>query len=125
MIQHDDRIPIDESILNSVKKQLGLNPEVTAFDPDIIMNINMGISTLRQLGVGPAEGFFVMDENQTYCDYLGQYSLFVPMVRMYLFYKTKLSFDPPASGSVMEALNGQIAEMEWRLKNEAAGIFEE
>lgn len=109
-------IDIKKSILNSVKKQLGILPEMKEFDPDIIMNINAAILTLKQLGVGPQDDVFtVEDETQTYDDFLGEGSKETPYVKMYLFYKTKLVFDPPQSSIVAEAIKQNITETEWRL----------
>lgn len=103
------------SILNSVKKALGIEPDYKDFDPDILMHINAAIMTLRQLGVGPSEGYIVTSSDQTFDDYLGEGSTETAMVRTYLFYKTKILFDPPTSSIVMEAFKGTIQETEWRL----------
>lgn len=103
-----------ESILLSVKKLLGIEPDYTQFDPDIIMNINAALQTLMQIGVGPETGFFISGVNETYKDYLGNDSK-MQMVKMYLFYKTKLGFDPPQSTAVMECLKEMIRESEYRL----------
>lgn len=108
-------IDIKESILNSVKKLLGISQDLHEFDPDIIMNINAAIFTLRQIGVGPEEMFTVTNEEETYEDYLGSDSKEIPQVKMYLFYKTKLSFDPPTSGTVIECIKEFIREAESRL----------
>ena len=116
MSDESNTIDIEDSILNSVKKQLGLFPEQKEFDPEIIMNINSAILTLNQLGVGPQFEVFVLEnETQTYDDYLGVGSSETPYVKMYLYYKTKMSFDPPTSSIVAETLKTQIAEIEWRL----------
>lgn len=104
-----------DSILNSVKKLLGLDPSVKDFDLDIMMNINSAISTLRQIGVGPEEGFMITSENETFEEYLGPDSKETNQVKMYLFYKTRLGFDPPSSSSVMECIKEMIREAEWRL----------
>lgn len=103
-----------DSILNSVKKQLGLI-DVSEFDADIIMHINGAISTLTQLGVGPEEGYVVMDDQNTYEQFLGEDHPAISQVKMYLYYKTKLGFDPPQSSAVIEVLKNMIAEAEWRL----------
>lgn len=105
---------INESILLSVKKLLGIEPDYTQFDIDIIMNINAALQTLMQIGVGPETGFFITGDSETYKDYLGDDSK-LQMVRMYLFYKTKLGFDPPTNASVLESLKEMIKETEWRL----------
>lgn len=108
-------IDVKESILNSIKKLLGIPQDLHEFDPDIVMNINAAIFTLRQIGVGPEEMFTVTNEEETYEDYLGSDSKEIPQVKMYLFYKTKLSFDPPTSGTVIECIKEFIREAESRL----------
>lgn len=106
---------VTESILDSVKKLLGLDPEFTEFDPDILMNINAAIFTLRQLGVGPDDGYTVTSREQTYEDFLGEDNKEIPQVKMYLVYKTRLGFDPPSSSFVLESIKEMIREAEWRL----------
>lgn len=105
----------EESILNSVKKLLGIMPESTEFDVDIMMHINGAISALRQIGVGPEYGFTVTSAEDTYDDYLGEGSAETSQVKLYLLYKTRLGFDPPQSSIVAEAIKTNVAEIEWRL----------
>lgn len=106
-----------ESILNSVKKMLGITTEYTHFDADIIMHINSVFSILTQLGVGPESGFTIEDESKDWSDYIPEEtgSALLSMVRTYMFMKVKMMFDPPLSSSVAEAYNRQISELEWRL----------
>lgn len=108
-------IPVQDSILNSVKNSLGYLPEYTDFDNDILMQINAAIFTLRQLGVGPSEGFTVTSAEQTYEEFLGEDNKEIPEVRLYLSMKARLGFDPPASSYVADILKKQIEEAEWRL----------
>lgn len=61
-----------ESILTSVKKLLGIDESYTHFDPDLIMHINSVFSILAQIGVGPANGFFITGEGETWSDFIGQ-----------------------------------------------------
>lgn len=111
-----DEITITSSILNSVKSLCGLQPEVLAFDPSIIMYINSGISTLIQLGVKITPGFFLENAEQTYEDLLGDdEDSVIHMVKLYLYYKTWLLFDSPASATVMQTLKEEIQQMEWRI----------
>ena len=105
---------MNDSILTSVKKDLGITEEYTHFDADIIMGINTAFSILTQLGVGPVEGFSISDSSSTWSDFLSDMSR-MEMVKSYVSKKTKLFFDPPTSSSVMEALNSVISELEWRL----------
>lgn len=102
-----------ESILTSIKKLLGIEEDYTHFDPDLIMHINTVFMILNQMGVGPAEGFRIEDDIATWADYTGN-NLMLESVKTYIYLKVRLLFDPP-SGSLIEAINRQIAELEWRL----------
>lgn len=106
-----------DSILNSVKKMLGITEEYTHFDADIIMHINSVFSILAQLGVGPNEGFTIEDETTSWDEFIPDEtgSMLLSSVRTYMFMKVKMMFDPPLSSSVSEAYNRQISELEWRL----------
>lgn len=112
-----------ESILTSIKKMLGIQEEYAHFDADIIFHINSALMTLTQLGVGPTEGFFVTTDEQTWGDYLGESKRF-EAVKSYIYLRVKLLFDPPANGTLVEAMNKQIAEFEWRLNTQAETTIE-
>lgn len=112
-----------ESILTSIKKMLGIQEEYAHFDADIIFHINSALMTLTQLGVGPKEGFLVMDDEQTWDDYLGESKRF-EAVKSYIYLRVKLLFDPPANGTLVEVINKQLAEFEWRLNTQAETITE-
>lgn len=103
------------SILDSVKKKLGLNPQiVNEFDADLIDAINMALNTLTQIGVGPSEGFTISGNGKTWKDFLG-IDKRLNMARTYVFIKARLVFDPPQSSYVLTALQEQAKELEWRL----------
>lgn len=105
-----------DSILNSVKKMLGITEEYEHFDTDIIIHINSTFSILTQIGIGPDEGFTIQDSSATWSDFIPEDSHhLLEMVRTYTFMKVKSMFDPPMSSSVSEAYNRLISEMEWRL----------
>lgn len=106
-----------DSILKSIKKLLGYE-FYDEFDPDIIMFINAAISDLRQIGVGPEDGFSITGDNETYEDLIKNHSRAIGDVRMFIYYKTKLGFDPPSSGSVMQNMKEMLRETEWRLNSE-------
>lgn len=103
---------MNESILNSVKKLIGLDSAYDAFNQDIIIHINSVLMLLNQLGVGKT-GFAITGPSETWSDFIDEDKL--PMVKSYVAMKTRMIFDPPTSGSVMSALKESIAEMEWRL----------
>lgn len=115
VVEETPKVSVEDSILNSVKKLLGIEPDFTEFDIDVMMNINAAIMTLKQLGVGPSDGYTVTSAEDTYEDFLGEDNEETPQVKMYLFYKTRLGFDPPQSSVVTEAIKEMIRETEWRL----------
>lgn len=103
-----------ESILNSTKKVLGLNEGYTAFDQDVVTHINAAFSVLNQLGVGPADGFYIADEAPVWAD------LEVPdnqlnLIKTYIYLKVRYLFDPPGTSFHLSAMQKQIEEFEWRL----------
>lgn len=103
------------SILTSIKKMLGIAEEYIHFDPDIIMHINTVLMGLTQIGVGPAEGFTINDDSETWDDLLKTNAIGVEAVKTYVYLKVKMAFDPPLSSSVAEAFNSNIHEQEWRI----------
>lgn len=104
-----------ESILNSIKKLLGIAEDYDYFDSDIIMHINSVFATLMQLGVGPEDGFSIDDESEKWEDFLPEERM-LHSVKSYMFMKVKLMFDPPLSSAVIECTKEQIKELEWRLQ---------
>lgn len=103
-----------ESILDSVKKDLGITVEYTHFDPDVILGINSALSVLNQLGVGPREGFKIHGRDETWTEFLGDDPR-LEMVKEYVAKKTKQFFDPPQTGPLATALDQTLKEMEWRV----------
>ena len=103
-----------DSILTSVKKLLGIAAEYEPFDAEIVAHINSVFSTLNQLGVGPAEGFMIKDEDATWSDFLPE-GMQLECVKTYMGQKVRLIFDPPVSAATLQALERQVTEWEWRL----------
>lgn len=103
-----------DSILNSVKKILGLDPDYKAFDPDVLMHINTTFATLNQLGVGPEEGFMIEDDVPTWDAFLGTDPR-LNSVKTYVCLKVRMLFDPPQTAHLMEAMNKQAEQLEWRI----------
>ena len=106
---------MNDSILISIKKLLGIYETDKSFDLDIIININSAIAVLRQLGVGPSTGYSISDETARWSDFLSENSEYLEPVKTYIFLRTKMVFDPPLNSSVLEAYKENIKELEWRL----------
>ena len=110
-------IDVKDSILYSVKKQLGgLDPtEESPFDADIIMQINGVFGILQQLGVGPEDGFSISDETAVWTDFIGEDKV-LNMVKPYMYAKVKLGFDIASTpSSVITALQNIVNEYEFRM----------
>ena len=105
---------MDTSILNSIKKILGLSDTYTAFDVDIIMHINSVFSVLTQMGIGPSEGFSIEDALDEWTDFMAESNAY-NLVRSYIALKVRLVFDPPSNSFLISAVQKQIEEYEWRL----------
>lgn len=105
---------MENSILKSTKEILGLKADYTPFDLAVITHINSAFSILAQLGVGLADGYTIEDAEMGWDDLaLPQNQL--NMVRTYIFLKVRMLFDVPATSFMIEALEKQIQEHEWRL----------
>lgn len=115
-----------DSILTSIKKVLGIYEEDTSFDADLIMHINSVFMILRQMGIGPAYGFVIQDSYYSWSDFLSD-NILLESVKTYMALKVRLIFDPPASSTIIEAMNRTISELEWRLNAQVdyAKSFEE
>lgn len=111
---------METSILLTIKKMLGLDPDYDAFDTSIAVNINAVLMTLNQLGVGPTECFTIIDATETWEQFLGV-ATNLEAVKTYIYLATKLLFDPPASSFVLASMEKQIAMFEWRLNVQAEG----
>lgn len=108
----------DQSILMSIKKLLNVDEADDAFDTDIGMLINAEFMTLHQLGIGPANGFFIQEADTIWAEFSDDRTL-IEAVKTYIYMKVRMIFDPPASSVVAEAFNSRIRELEFRLNTQA------
>ena len=104
---------MDESILNSVKKALGIVETYDSFDDQIILYINTALAVLVQTGVG-TEGFAISGSQATWSDFLGDKMRALEYSKTYVILRVRLMFDPPQSSSAVEQMKAMIAEFEWR-----------
>ena len=101
------------SILTDVKKMLGIGEDYTQFDLDIIIHINTVLNILAQLGVTYANDELVQDKTTTWDSLIVSGDL--NLIKSYVYLKVRLLFDPPQSSSLIEVMNRQITELEWRI----------
>lgn len=105
---------MENSILTTIKQMLGLEKDYTAFDIDVIVDINASIFKLHQLGIGATENFRVTGYDETWDDVIGDVQD-IEALKTYVYLNTRILFDPPTSSYVVDAMNNQMRELEWRL----------
>lgn len=114
---------MEDSILNSIKKSLGITPEYTQFDPEIIMHINSVFMFLQQIGVGPTNTYSIESDSETWTDFFSSANVKdVSAAKSLMFLKVKMLFDPPTIGSVNESYNKLIDELTWRCSIEGDNV---
>lgn len=109
---------MNESILSTIKKLLGVTDDYDYFDQDLLIHINSTLMSLSQIGVCPSQDFYTLDKDTTWSEYLGydyQENIDFGSIKSYIYLKVKLLFDPPQNSFTIEAINKMITEMEWRI----------
>lgn len=107
-----------ESILHTIKKMMGIPPQDEAFDAELLVFINSAISTLHQIGVGPAESVVVVDKETEWTALVAD-EIILSMAQSYIYLSVRLVFDPPGTSFIIEALKEQMKELAWRLEIQA------
>lgn len=105
---------MEESILKTIKQLIGCPDDFEQFDLDLIVHINSAFATLTHLGVGPKEGYIITGADNVWSEFEDDAQK-LSLIKDYVYIKTRLLFDPPISGSLMDSLKEQLKEMEWRL----------
>lgn len=105
---------MNNSILLTIKKLLGIDESDTSFDTDLIIHINSIFSNLHQMGVGPESPLVIGDETAVWEDFT-QNNNRIEQVKTYIYAKVKLIFDPPTSSIQKESFDRMATELEYRL----------
>lgn len=117
---------MDESILKSVKKVLGIDENYEDFDQDVMMTINSAIHTLYQIGYDNAKNFIVTSHEDEWEDlFEDEDDGLTSLIKSYIYTKVRMLFDPPTSSFVLTSLENQNKELEWRIYAELEGGFDE
>ena len=107
-----------DSILDSVKKMLGVDLVDDSFDMELIIFINDVFSKLNQLAVGPTTTYVIDDRLDKWTDFLLDRAD-LNMVKTYMYLQVRITFDPPTNPSLLENMMKRIQEYEWRLNVQA------
>lgn len=110
---------MEESVLTSIRKLLGISDQDNAFDSDMIVSINSVFSTLYQIGVGDQGQYRIDDDKLTWKDIFSDRLDLLDLIKEYTYLKVRVIFDPPTSSYVLDALNNHIKELEWRIQIQA------
>lgn len=108
------------SILDSIKKLLGIPSEYNVFDDQIMMHINSVLLTLNQLGLDSAKAFSITSSDDTWMSLFGSRTD-LESIKTYIYLKVRMFWDPPATSFHIQAVQEQIAELEWRLNIQLEG----
>ena len=103
---------MEESILTTIKKLLGIAENDESFDTDIIVHINTFLRRLNQLGIGK-RGFRIRDKSSKWSDFVLEGQETFEQIVDYVFIRTRLLFDPPQNGSAIKAMEDTSRELEW------------
>lgn len=106
----------NNSILDSVKEYIPIELDATHFDSDLIIRINTAIPTLVQMGVVQDPNYVVRDSSELWTDIIPDDNVLLSLARTWLSETVKLDFDPPAQKSMIELLQEDIAQKEYRMQ---------
>lgn len=113
---------MDQPILQIIKKLLGIDSSITVFDIDLITHINAVLMILEQLGVKLSH-YILQSTEDCWADFTDDERL-ASWLNTYIYLKVRLIFDPPSTSFVIDAIQKQIAELEWRLNVECEEVIE-
>ena len=112
-----------DDIMYTTKAALGLPLDYTPFDNQVAMEINTVLGIVNQLGIGTPG--YRLTLNSSTNKYEGTWSEFmapeldadnfIDEVKTYVSKRVHILFDPPTSSILMDAMNKNIAELEWRI----------
>lgn len=106
---------MDGSILDDVKKQIGIYITNTDFDEPLIMAINSVLFSMYQMGI-VVPNYSISDSTTTWSSVLvNPENLAMDTLKTWVGLKVKMIFDPPTSSILAEAIRENLKEMEWRL----------
>lgn len=103
-----------DSILNSIKKQIGIDPSDTNFDDDVIRIINSSFNELYQIGIEECKTFKIVDDSTKWSD-MGLSDSIVSIVYDFVYSRCKLKFDPPQNSFTVTSIQEDLKEIAWRI----------
>lgn len=105
---------MDDSILSTIKRMLGISDEDDAFDKELIVFINTAIMVMHEVGVGKDNFLISESGNETWKEFINDSKDLVG-VQTFVYFKVRIAFDPPQSSFVLDSMQKQADELLWRL----------
>ena len=100
---------MNDNILDTIRTMIATD---NAFDADLLFHINSAIHVVGQLGVGDTT--FVATANSTWGDFITDERL-LGVVKDYVYVRTRLEFDPPSNGYLVDVYKERQKEYENRI----------
>lgn len=107
-----EEIRMNETVLSTIRKLMGMESDYTHFDNDLLIHINTASGILYQLGIEP-DNVLVTDKT-TWSELLLNENLY-DMAKTYVYLFVKKIFDPPANSFVADSYEKTLKEIEWRI----------
>ena len=106
---------VNESVLNTIKKCLDIDPDNKDFDADMLLHINSVLPIMKRLGIIPKTSKRISDDSVTWSQFIPDDSLDVEDIKDYIFLRVKLIFDPPQNQKHTDVLIDAYKEIEFGL----------
>lgn len=105
------------SILNEIKRMLGISEDNQDFDVNLLIHINSALSNLYDVGVfkiPPPEA----KGSEDMWDMINIKRSHLFMLKQYVYMSVRLTFDPPETSFAISSMEKIKNELEWRLHKE-------
>lgn len=105
---------MSDNVLSSIKKICNVTEDDKSFDQDLIIHINSVLMVIMQEWHGMNSAFRIEDGTETWDDIVGEDTNYEGLKDL-VGLKVRLLFDPPTNSSLLQSMNEQIRDLEWRL----------
>lgn len=118
MVDINESIDINNSILDTVKTFVGVDKDETVFDKELILEINSTFLELFQNGIDELKAFSVSDGKEKWSDINITPLIVLLNVQIYMCIKVNILFDKSMSSSLVDNYNKIANEALWRINIE-------
>lgn len=106
----------ESSILKSIRMRFSLDPEDSSFDSELIPAINTALYSLYAIGFGD-NAFTISGINETWSElFLDKTN--TSNIKSFIYFKTRLEFDPPQASYFVSAIKEQLSELSFQISVE-------